>query len=270
MDDSAPEGAPPAARRTGAAAPPAPAARRTTALPRCVRPGRARSSRRSSRRSRPCRPARPTSSRPGARAGADPMLAAFAAAEAAAPLARAAPSALASTRLGASERSRRHAATRRCGAARRRLGRGERRRSRRAGRGLRRTPQPRLRRSGAAPARRRRRLGPGMPPARRRAAPCWCIVRPSRIVRRRLRRAPDIALRAPEHVPVALPEAAVRADLPDRGRAALRAASQRPSGIASALSRWRRPSAHGRPEPSGRTSSALFASAVGPGRLEAR
>ncbi|MBP7586795.1 MAG: translation initiation factor IF-2 [Thermoanaerobaculia bacterium] len=86
MDDSAPEGAPPAARRTGVAAPPTPAARRTTALPP-LRPTRPRTL---IQKVEPKIKTLPATSAdklaPGA-GGTDPMLAAFAAAESTAPAA---------------------------------------------------------------------------------------------------------------------------------------------------------------------------------------
>ncbi len=86
MDDSAPEGAPPAARRAGAPAPPTPAARRTTALPP-LRPTRPRTL---IQKVEPKIKTLPASSAdklaPGlAGVATDPMLAAFAAAEGAAP-----------------------------------------------------------------------------------------------------------------------------------------------------------------------------------------
>ena len=82
MDDSSPEGAPPAARRAGIPAPPAPAARRTTALPP-LRPTRPRTL---IQKVEPKIKTLPAGSgdrlQPGgAAAAADPMLAAFAAAE---------------------------------------------------------------------------------------------------------------------------------------------------------------------------------------------
>ncbi len=82
MDDSAPEGAPPAVRRTGAAAPPTPATRRTTALPP-LRPTRPRTLIQKVEPKIKTLPATSADKLAGgaAAAGTDPMLAAFAAAE---------------------------------------------------------------------------------------------------------------------------------------------------------------------------------------------
>ena len=97
MDDSAPEGAPPVARRTGAAAPPTPAARRTTALPP-LRPTRPRTL---IQKVEPKIKTLPASQAdklaPGGTAGTDPMLAAFAASEAMAAAASPAPGAAAAS-----------------------------------------------------------------------------------------------------------------------------------------------------------------------------
>ncbi|MEO8198001.1 MAG: translation initiation factor IF-2 [Thermoanaerobaculia bacterium] len=86
MDDSAPEGAPPAVRRAGTAAPPTPAARRTTTLPP-LRPTRPRTLIQKVEPKIKTLPASPTDKlAPGAATAAtDPMLAAFAAAEASSP-----------------------------------------------------------------------------------------------------------------------------------------------------------------------------------------
>ncbi len=85
MDDSTPEGASAAARRAGAVAPPTPAARRTTALPP-LRPTRPRTLIQKVEPKIKTLPAAPADKlAPGGTAGPDPMLAAFAAAEAAAP-----------------------------------------------------------------------------------------------------------------------------------------------------------------------------------------
>ncbi len=85
MDDSTPEGAPPQVRRTGVAAPPAPVARRTTALPP-LRPTRPRTLIQKVEPKIKTLPASPTDklAAGGATSGTDPMLAAFAAAELAA------------------------------------------------------------------------------------------------------------------------------------------------------------------------------------------
>ena len=100
MDDSAPEGAPPAVRRTGAVAPPTPATRRTTALPP-LRPTRPRTLIQKVEPKIKTLPASPADklTAGATAAGTDPMLAAFAAAEALSPAVPA--SALAATAVTA-------------------------------------------------------------------------------------------------------------------------------------------------------------------------